>query len=78
MGDVLSATSDDMQDYSFLCKRYGEEPQSKPDAWGNSTLDCYGKHARGLKQRLREERDSTRAMKKPPLSPSVPTFKKGR
>ncbi len=55
MSDILSAIHDDMNEYEYLCRQYGEEIQKTPDRWGNMLVDCYGQHASDLKARARIE-----------------------
>lgn len=43
MGSILSAISDDIDDYLWLCEHFGEKPEC--DGWGP---DPYGKHAKRL------------------------------
>jgi hypothetical protein len=49
MGCSFSAISDDIDEYVFLCKQYGEKVQ-----YSSSSPDCYGKHAAFLKKAARE------------------------
>ena len=55
MGSVMSAIRDDIDEYEDLCRKYGETPHYKPDAYGNLLLDCYGVHAYELKRRVTAE-----------------------
>jgi hypothetical protein len=51
MGSIMSAISDDIQEYRDLCDRYGERIQHS-----HGSPDCYGEHAKQLKARLDEDR----------------------
>lgn len=55
MGDILKAIHDDMEEYEDLCQKYGEEVQSTPTSQGVYLPDCYGNHARQLKERARKD-----------------------
>lgn len=50
MGSIMSAISDDIDMYLFLCNRYGESPQ-----YSHGSEDCYGDHASALRARLDAE-----------------------
>lgn len=51
MGSIMSAISDDIEEYEALCKRYGEEVQYK-----HSGPDCYGKHKDELEWKLQQDK----------------------
>lgn len=51
MGNIISAIHDDIDEYIWLCKKYGEKVQYKP----GQGEDCYGEHARALKKRRADE-----------------------
>lgn len=46
MGDTLSEIRDDIDEYRELCRRFAEPVQFK-----HHSPDCYGDHAKLLKQR---------------------------
>lgn len=46
MGCTMKAIRDDMDHYTYLCSRYGEQVQ-----YEHLEPDCYGKHAEGLRRR---------------------------
>ena len=51
MSDLMSAIRQDMQKYEDLCKLFGEEVQYTKDRYGVTRIDCYGKHAKSLKEK---------------------------
>lgn len=79
MGSVISAIHDDMEEYEDLCRKYGETPHRSPDAYGNLLVDCYGQHARLLKQRQQAEWAAQRARTSPavrqPVTPKPVVYK---
>ena len=66
MGSIISAIHDDIEDYEFLCKHFGEEVQRKATANGSVLPDCYGTHSKELEDRLREEQKNKKNKKKEP------------
>lgn len=50
MSDSFSKIADDIDDYEFLCKRYGE-----PVLHSGGSPDCYGQHARDLMKRYKDD-----------------------
>ena len=46
MGSIMSAISDDIDDYVHLCRKYGE-----PVQYSHGSADCYGDHCRELRNR---------------------------
>jgi len=50
MSDIISAIHDDMDDYEFLCEKYGERVRMK-----DFEPDCYGAHAKKLEKREQKE-----------------------
>jgi hypothetical protein len=56
MSNILKAISEDIEEYIYLCKKYGEKVQ-----YVDYGEDCYGEHASKLKQRQREEWAAKRA-----------------
>jgi hypothetical protein len=50
MGSIMSAISDDIDEYVRLCEKYNEKVQ-----YSSGSADCYGEHARKLKERNRSE-----------------------
>jgi hypothetical protein len=68
MGNILSVIQDDINEYEYLCRKYKEEVQTKFDAYGNRTPDCYGDHALALNKRFREETTDTTAMTATPIT----------
>ncbi len=56
MGSIISAIHDDIEDYQWLCQKYGEKVVTTPDRYGNQLPDCYGPHAKSLEERERAER----------------------
>ncbi len=50
MGSIISAISDDIDEYEALCRKYGEKIQ-----YSYGSADCYGEHADSLKYRSRVE-----------------------
>lgn len=55
MGSILSAISDDIDEYLSLCRQYNENVISN-----NGSPDCYGEHAKSLKKRYRDEIEASR------------------
>lgn len=51
MSDLMKAIADDIEEYLKLCSYFNEEPQRDP--FGE--YDCYCGHAKGLKNRFKEE-----------------------
>lgn len=50
MGSIVSAVADDEDEYEALCKKYGEQVR-----YSLGHPNCYGEHARQLKERQRNE-----------------------
>ena len=50
MGDLMKAISEDIDAYVALCEKYGERVREK-----DSSPDCYGKHAKKLRDRNEKE-----------------------
>lgn len=55
MGSIISAIDDDINHYYYLCEKYNEKPVMLNDSKHFYEPDCYGKHAKELELRLREE-----------------------
>ncbi len=55
MGSIMSAISDDIDDYLRRCAKYGETVQQSKTSQGISMPDCYGKHSDALETRERNE-----------------------
>ncbi len=56
MSDILSAISDDIEEYEDLCQQFGEQVQRSDDG----SPDCYGSHAKILKKRAKEAEETIR------------------
>lgn len=59
MSDIISAIHSDMKDYEYLCEKYGEKVK-----YSNWEPDCYGPHAKKLKEREEDKRQAEWAKKK--------------
>jgi adenylate cyclase class IV len=55
MSDIISAICHDMDAYEALCARFEERI-----IYSNGSADCYGVHAKKLKERARREDEATR------------------
>lgn len=73
MGSIMSAISDDIDEYEALCEKYNEKIR-----YSVGGPDCYGEHARLLKERQRREWENERATREAariaalPLQDDVP------
>jgi hypothetical protein len=52
MSNSITAINDDIDRYVALCKRYNEKVQ-----YTHGSPDCYGEHAKQLRERRRAEKD---------------------
>lgn len=50
MSDICSAIHDDIKEYVRLCAKYNENV-----VWSHGSEDCYGSHAKLLKEREKQE-----------------------
>lgn len=51
MSDSMAAIQRDIDEYERLCERYHEEVRYRPNVYGGYCVDCYGEHAKILKDR---------------------------
>lgn len=54
MGSILSAISDDINEYRWLCQHFREKVQHERGVYGP---DCYGPHAKLLERRYARQRE---------------------